>query len=65
MDNFRMDMIEEPPVRKPGRPALQLPPAVGLLSPSQRLVLSVFLFMDVCILAFAVLFLFGKVSLPV
>jgi hypothetical protein len=65
MDDFRMDMIEEPPVHKPGRPALRLPPAVGSLSPSQRLVLSVFLFMDICILAFAVLFLFGKVSLPV
>jgi hypothetical protein len=65
MADFQMDMISDPPAAKPSRPAFQMPSFIGLLSPAQRLILSVFLFMDVCILAFAVLFLFGKMSLPV
>ncbi|MBN2086537.1 MAG: hypothetical protein JW748_15075 [Anaerolineales bacterium] len=37
---------------------------VSSLAPQQRLILSIFLFMDVCILCFAVLFLFNKIELP-
>jgi hypothetical protein len=36
----------------------------GSLAPQQRLILSLFLFMDVCILCFACLFLFNKIALP-
>jgi hypothetical protein len=65
MDDFRNDLRDDIQMPKTPRPSFQMPPILGLLTPSQRLVLSVFLFMDICILAFAVLFLFGKVSLPV
>jgi hypothetical protein len=34
----------------------------GLLAPGQRLMLSVFLFLDVCIICFACLFLFRKIA---
>ena len=43
---------------------LRLRRMLGLLAPEQRLMLSVFLFMDVCILCFAFLFLFQKIALP-
>jgi hypothetical protein len=36
----------------------------NLLSPEQRLLLSAILFMDVCVLCFAALFLFQKIALP-
>jgi hypothetical protein len=43
---------------------VRLQKLVGVLAPGQRLVLSVFLFMDVCILCFVCLFLFKKIALP-
>jgi hypothetical protein len=34
------------------------------LAPEQRLLLSIFLFLDVCVLCFACLVFFGKIALP-
>lgn len=65
MDDFRKELADDVPMQEPNRRIFRMPRIVEFLTPSQRLVLSVFLFMDVCILCFTVLFLFGKVSLPV
>ncbi len=43
---------------------LRLQRVVSLLAPEQRLMLSIFLFMDVCVICFACLFLFQKIALP-
>jgi hypothetical protein len=37
---------------------------VSLLAPTQRLMLSAFLFLDVCIICFGCLLLFQKIALP-
>ena len=65
MDNFRQQMFstETPPEEAaPSRPKLLQ--MVNSISPSQRLLLSTFLFMDVCIICFSCLLLFRKISLP-
>jgi hypothetical protein len=36
----------------------------NILTPEQRVMLSAILFLDVCVLCFAALFLFQKISLP-
>jgi hypothetical protein len=50
---------EETPARRPG-----LLRTVGSLAAGQRLLLAVFLFMDVCVICFSCLLLFRKISLP-
>jgi hypothetical protein len=65
MDGFPHEVYSEettPGESVPVRARLQS--VVGSLAPQQRLILSLFLFMDVCILSFAVLFLFNKIELP-
>jgi hypothetical protein len=37
---------------------------VSLLAPTQRVILSVFLFLDVCIICFGCLLIFEKIGLP-
>jgi hypothetical protein len=65
MEGFpHSDFPEEEPRRASVPIQLRLRRMVGLLAPEQRLMLSVFLFMDVCILCFAFLFLFQKIALP-
>jgi len=65
MDSFRQNIFStEPP---PEEPTPSRPPfsrIVNSLDPGQRLLLSVFLFMDVCVLCFSCLLLFRKISLP-
>lgn len=65
MNENNSHFLDDIPKEKPIQRDFQLPRAIKVLTPPQRLVLSVFLFMDVCILCFAILFLFGKISLPV
>jgi hypothetical protein len=65
MRETSQDFLDNIPKEKPVQRDYQMPRIIKALTPSQRLVLSVFLFMDVGILCFAVLFLFGKISLPV
>jgi hypothetical protein len=43
---------------------LRLQRLLGLLAPGQRLFLSVFLFLDVCVLCFACLLLTRKIAPP-
>ena len=43
---------------------LRLMKLAGLLAPEQRLLLSVFLFLDVCVICFGCLLLTGKIGLP-
>jgi hypothetical protein len=68
MDNLRQQMFssETPPEDAPSSPpsSPQLLRAVQSISPGQRLLLSVFLFMDVCVICFSCLLLFRKISLP-
>jgi hypothetical protein len=65
MDGFFHEGYSEetPPLESIPIP-VRLQGVVGSLAPQQRLILSIFLFMDVCILSFAVLFLFKKIELP-
>ena len=58
------ELYEETPVRESVPIQARLQRMAGLLAPEQRLMLSIFLFMDVCILCFACLFLFQKIALP-
>jgi hypothetical protein len=44
--------------------SIRLRRLTGLLAPGQRLILSIFLFLDVCVLCFAFLFLFKKIGFP-
>jgi hypothetical protein len=65
MDNLRQHMFSEetPPEETPhSRPMLLR--AVGSLDPRQRLLLAVFLFMDVCVICFSFLLAFRKISMP-
>jgi hypothetical protein len=65
MDGFpHQEYLEETPPRESVPIQVLLQRLVGSLAPQQRLILTIFLFMDVCILSFAVLFLFKKISLP-
>jgi hypothetical protein len=65
MDSLRQHVLstETPPEEAtPSRPPLSR--IVNSLDPGQRLLLSVFLFLDVCIICFSCLLLFRKISLP-
>jgi len=65
MDGFsHEDYSEETPPKESVPIRVRLQQVVGSLAPQQRLILSLFLFMDVCILSFACLFLFNKIKLP-
>jgi hypothetical protein len=65
MDDFSHEDYSEETTPKESVPIrVRLQQVVGSLAPQQRLILSIFLFMDVCILSFAVLFLFNKIKLP-
>jgi hypothetical protein len=65
MDNFRQEMFStETPSEEPAPPRPKLLRTIESIQPGQRLLLSVFLFMDVCIICFSCLLLFGKISLP-
>ena len=65
MDNLRQQMFStEPPPEPAPPPRPKLLHTVNSISPSQRLMLSIFLFMDTCIICFSCLLLFGKISLP-
>jgi hypothetical protein len=65
MDGFSHEgYSEEIPPMESVPIQVRLQGVVGSLAPQQRLILSIFLFMDVCILSFAVLFLFNKIELP-
>ncbi len=65
MDGFPHEVYSEETTRGESVPVrARLQSVVGSLAPQQRLILSFFLFMDVCILSFAVLFLFNKIELP-
>jgi hypothetical protein len=65
MDEFPQEIYSEEPTRGESVPIqTRLQKIAGTLAPQQRLILSIFLFMDVCILSFAVLFLFNKIALP-
>jgi hypothetical protein len=65
MEDFPHEVYsEETPPRESVPIQVRLQRLTGSLAPQQRLILSIFLFMDVCILCFAVLFLFNKISLP-
>jgi E3 ubiquitin-protein ligase DOA10 len=65
MEGFPHEVYsEETPPRESVPIQVLLQRLVGSLAPEQRLILSIFLFMDVCILSFAVLFLFNKIALP-
>ncbi len=65
MEGFPHEVYsEETPPRESMPSQLSLQRLTGSLAPEQRLILSIFLFMDVCILSFAVLFLFSKIDLP-
>lgn len=65
MEDFSHEVFSEE--TRPGESLpiqARLQGVVSSLAPQQRLILSIFLFMDVCILCFAVLFLFNKIELP-
>jgi hypothetical protein len=65
MDDFpHEEYSEETPPRESVPIQVRLQHVVGSLAPQQRLILSLFLFMDVCILSFACLFLSNKIKLP-
>ncbi|MBN1439146.1 MAG: hypothetical protein JW929_07040 [Anaerolineales bacterium] len=65
MEGFlHSDSLEEEPRKESVPVRSRLQRMANLLAPEQRLLLSVFLFMDVCIICFAFLFLFQKVALP-
>ncbi len=65
MEDFPHEVYsEETPPREIMPIQVSLQRLAGSLAPEQRLILSIFLFMDVCILSFAVLFLFNKIDLP-
>ena len=65
MDNLRQQMFStEPPPEAAPPPRPKLLHTINAISPSQRLMLSMFLFMDTCIICFSCLLLFGKISLP-
>jgi hypothetical protein len=65
MDNLRQQMFStEPPPEAAPPPRPKLLHTINSISPSQRLMLSIFLFMDTCIICFSCLLLFGKISLP-
>ncbi len=65
MDNLRQHMFsEETPPEETPRSRPMLLQAVGSLDPKQRLLLSVFLFMDVCVICIAFLIAFRKISMP-
>ncbi|OGO07929.1 MAG: hypothetical protein A3K46_04530 [Chloroflexi bacterium RBG_13_60_9] len=65
MDDFPREVYSEESTPGESVPVrVRLQSVVGSLAPQQRLILSLFLFMDVCILSFAVLFLFKKIELP-
>jgi hypothetical protein len=55
---------EEEPRKETVQVRIRLQRMVSLLAPEQRLMLSIFLFMDVCVICFACLFLFQKIALP-
>jgi hypothetical protein len=65
MEGFPHMYIPEEETPKASVPIqLRVQRMVGLLAPEQRLLLSIFLFMDVCVICFACLFLFQKIALP-
>ena len=55
--------IQEPPEQHPVTARSGPMSIIQMLSPAQRLFLSIFLFMDVCLLCAAFLYLFGKIVL--
>jgi hypothetical protein len=55
---------EEEPLPEEGSGRRGVLDLVGRLSPGQRLILSVFLFLDICVLCFGCLLLSGKIGLP-
>lgn len=65
MESFHHELYSEEEPRKETVPVrLQLQRMLSLLAPEQRFMLSIFLFLDVCIICFACLFLFQKIALP-
>jgi hypothetical protein len=65
MEDFPHEVYsEETPPKESVPIQVRLQQVVKSLAPQQRLILSLFLFMDVCILSFAGLFLFNKIKLP-
>jgi hypothetical protein len=65
MEDFPQEAYsEETPARESMPIQVRLQRMVGPLAPQQRLILSIFLFLDVCILSFTCLFVFNKVALP-
>jgi hypothetical protein len=65
MEDFpHQEYFEETPPKESVPIQARLQRMAGLLVPEQRLMLSIFLFMDVCIICFACLFLFQKIALP-
>ncbi len=59
------DLYSEQEPRKEANPVrLRIQRMVSVLAPNQRLLLSIFLFLDVCVICFGCLILFGKVGLP-
>jgi len=65
MQGFHQELYSEEEPRTETVPLrLRLQRVVNLLAPGQRLMLSVFLFMDVCIICFSCLLLFNKIALP-
>jgi hypothetical protein len=65
MELFHQEPIREEEPLTPSVPVgLRLQRILGSLAPGQRLFLSVFLFLDVCILCFACLLATRKIALP-
>jgi len=65
MDDFPHEVYSEETTPRESVPIkIRLQGLAGSLAPAQRLILSLFLFMDVCIICFACLFLFNKIKLP-
>jgi len=65
MDNLRQQMFSPEPSPEPAPPSRpKILTTVNSISPSQRLMLSIFLFMDTCIICFSCLLLFHKIALP-
>jgi hypothetical protein len=65
MEDFHQEVYsEEAPRKEAVSIRIRLQRMVSLLAPAQRLMLSIFLFLDVCIICFAGLFLFHKIALP-
>jgi hypothetical protein len=65
MNDFRNQMfVPDPEPEAPPRAQPGIVRMVASIAPAQRMLLSIFLFMDTCVICFMCLFLFGKIALP-